>query len=47
MEYLTLNNGVQLPMLGYGTWNVRGESGKAAVLTALELGYRLIDTAQM
>lgn len=47
MDYLTLNNGVQLPMIGFGTWDVRGEAGKKAILTALELGYRLIDTAQM
>lgn len=47
MDYLTLNNGVQLPMVGFGTWDVRGEAGKQAILTALELGYRLIDTAQM
>lgn len=47
MDYLTLNNGVQLPMVGFGTWDVRGEVGKNAILTALELGYRLIDTAQM
>lgn len=47
MDYLTLNNGVQLPMVGFGTWDVRGEAGKNAILTALELGYHLIDTAQM
>ena len=45
MDYLKLNNGVQLPMVGFGTWDVRGEAGKNAILTALELGYRLIDTA--
>lgn len=47
MEYLTLNNGMQMPMIGFGTWDVRGEAGKNVILTALELGYRLIDTAQM
>lgn len=47
MDALTLNNEVQLPMIGFGTWDVRGEAGKHAILTALELGYRLIDTAQM
>lgn len=47
MEYLTLNNGVQMPLVGFGSWDVRGETGKKALLTALELGYRLIDTAQM
>lgn len=47
MEYFTLNNGVQLPVVGFGTWDVRGEKGKQCILDALELGYRLIDTAQM
>ena len=47
MEYLTLNNGVKMPLIGFGTWNVRGTEGKQAILQALELGYRLIDTAQM
>lgn len=47
MDYLTLNNGVQLPMIGFGTWDVQGEKGKQCILDALELGYRLIDTAQM
>lgn len=47
MEYLTLNNGVQMPMIGFGTWDVRGKQGKRSILEALETGYRLIDTAQM
>ena len=47
METFSLNNGVKLPVVGFGTWDVRGEEGKRAILTALELGYRLIDTAQM
>ena len=47
MEYVTLNNGVQLPMIGFGTWDVRGEAGKKMILTALDSGYRLIDTGQM
>lgn len=47
METLTLNNGIQMPLVGFGTWDVRGETGKRAILTALELGYRLLDTAQM
>lgn len=42
-----MNNGVKLPAVGFGTWDVRGEVGKNAILAALELGYRLIDTAQM
>ncbi len=47
MEYFTLNNGVQMPLIGFGTWDIRGEEGKKAILSALEIGYRLIDTAQM
>lgn len=47
MDTLTLNNGIQMPLVGFGTWDVRGETGKRAILTALELGYRLLDTAQM
>ena len=47
MEYVTLNNGVRMPAVGFGTWDVRGESGRQAIIQALELGYRLLDTAQM
>ena len=47
MNNLTLNNGVQMPMVGFGTWDVREEKGKRCIQDALELGYRLIDTAQM
>ena len=47
MEYLTLNNGIEMPMVGFGTWDIRSEAGKKCILEALELGYRLIDTAQM
>ena len=47
MEYCTLNNGLSMPMLGYGTWDVRGKEGKRALLEAIDCGYRLIDTAQM
>lgn len=47
MEYTKLNNGHVLPMVGYGTWDVRGDKGKKTILQALECGYRLIDTATM
>ena len=45
-KHLTLNNGVKIPMLGFGTWCI--DDGRAAetVRTAIELGYRHIDTAQ-
>jgi 2,5-diketo-D-gluconate reductase B len=39
--------GIALPKLGLGTWRLQGESGRAAVESALELGYRHIDTAEM
>ena len=47
MEYLALNNGVRMPLAGFGTWTLRGETGKRCILDALETGYRLLDTAQM
>ena len=47
MNDMTLNNNVRMPMIGFGTWDSRGEAGKQSILTALDLGYRLIDTAQM
>ncbi|MFJ6695071.1 aldo/keto reductase [Streptomyces sp. NPDC091272] len=42
---LTLNNGVEMPQLGFGVWQVPDEEATAAVSTALEAGYRSIDTA--
>lgn len=42
---ITLNDGKQIPILGYGTWDVRGAEGQKAIESALELGYRHIDTA--
>lgn len=47
MDYFILNNGVKMPMIGFGTWDIRGVQGKRSILEALETGYRLIDTAQM
>lgn len=46
MEYVTLNNGVKMPMLGYGVFQVANDETERCVSDALELGYRLIDTAQ-
>lgn len=40
-----LYNGVMIPCLGLGTWQTDGETTIASVLSALEAGYRLIDTA--
>lgn len=47
MEFLTLNNGIKMPILGLGTWDLRGEQCIKAVTAAINEGYRLIDTAQM
>jgi len=38
-------NGTRIPALGFGTWHLRGESGRDAVRYALDVGYRHIDTA--
>lgn len=46
MEYVTLNNGVKMPMEGFGVFQVpEADVCKQAVLDAIETGYRLIDTA--
>lgn len=45
MQYVTLNNGVTMPMAGIGTFLLSPDEAKASVLYALECGYRLIDTA--
>ncbi|WP_028518850.1 aldo/keto reductase [Ruminococcus flavefaciens] len=47
MLYKTLNNGIKMPMLGYGTFQVNDAAEcKNSVLEAIRAGYRLIDTAQ-
>lgn len=45
MEYATLNNGIKMPMAGIGTFLLTPDEAEASVLSALENGYRLIDTA--
>ncbi|MEG0275792.1 MAG: aldo/keto reductase [Coprobacillus sp.] len=45
MEYIKFNNGVEIPMIGYGTLHIPPENTKTCVLEALQCGYRLIDTA--
>jgi len=44
---ITLNNGTVIPQLGFGVYQVEPDQTKDATLTALEVGYRHIDTAQM
>lgn len=46
MEYLTLNNGIQMPLAGFGTFMLNGETCTNAVTTAIKTGYRMIDTAE-
>ncbi len=46
MEYTTLNNGVKMPRLGYGVYQVTSEECERCVLDAISVGYRAIDTAQ-
>ena len=46
MEYVTLSNGVKMPMLGYGVYQVPADECEHCVSDALEAGYRSIDTAQ-
>lgn len=45
MKYATLNNGVKMPMAGIGTFLLTPDEAEASVLSALQCGYRLIDTA--
>ncbi|NEE32502.1 aldo/keto reductase, partial [Streptomyces sp. SID7982] len=42
---LTLNNGLDMPQLGFGVWQVPDDEAEKAVATAIETGYRSIDTA--
>lgn len=46
MYYVTLSNGIKMPILGYGVYQVSKEECTNCVLTAIKEGYRLIDTAQ-
>ena len=46
METIKLRNGVQVPMLGYGVYQVTPDECERCVEDALSLGYRHIDTAQ-
>ena len=46
MLYTTLNNGVKMPILGYGTYQIPNSEAQRCVEDAISVGYRLIDTAQ-
>jgi diketogulonate reductase-like aldo/keto reductase len=42
---VTLNNGVEMPLVGFGTWQLRGQEAYDATRYAVEIGYRHLDTA--
>lgn len=46
MEYIKLNNGIEMPILGYGVYQVSPEECERCVMNAIGAGYRSIDTAQ-
>ncbi|KIR03583.1 oxidoreductase, aldo/keto reductase family [Lachnospiraceae bacterium TWA4] len=46
MDYITLNNGVKMPQLGYGVYQTPVEDTERCVLDAIKIGYRSFDTAQ-
>ena len=46
MDYVTLNNGIKMPQLGYGVYQTPPEDTERCVLEAIEVGYHSIDTAQ-
>ncbi|AEM82306.1 aldo/keto reductase [Streptomyces violaceusniger] len=45
VPFITLNNGVRIPQLGFGVWQIPDDEAQVAVRTALDAGYRSIDTA--
>ena len=45
MEYLTLNNGVQMPLVGFGTFMLGGENCRNTAAAAIQSGYRMVDEA--
>ncbi|GGE33193.1 oxidoreductase [Pullulanibacillus camelliae] len=47
MDFVTLNNGLKMPQLGFGVWQVEDDQATAAVSKALESGYTSIDTAMI
>ncbi|HEY9576661.1 MAG TPA: aldo/keto reductase [Pseudobacillus sp.] len=47
MNFVTLNNGLKMPQLGFGVWQVEDDQATVAVTKAIEVGYRSIDTAMV
>ncbi len=46
MKYVKLNNGIEMPILGFGVYQIPKEETKKCVLDAIKVGFRAIDTAQ-
>lgn len=46
MNYIKLNNGIEMPQMGYGVFQVSPDECERCVADALSVGYRMIDTAQ-
>lgn len=46
MEYIKLNSGVEMPILGFGVYHISKAETKKCVLDAIKVGFRAIDTAQ-
>ena len=46
MDFVTLSNGVKMPVLGFGVFQIDAKETEQRVLDAIRAGYRLIDTAQ-
>ena len=46
MEYVELNNGIKMPKMGFGVYQITKDDTERCVLDAIKVGYRLIDTAQ-
>lgn len=42
---ITLNDGMTVPVIGLGTYKLKGNGGVNAILSAMDIGYRLIDSA--
>ena len=46
-DTVTLTNGARMPLLGFGTWQIKGEDATRSTAAALEAGYRHVDTAHV
>lgn len=46
MKYVKLNNGIEMPQMGYGVYQVSPQECERCVTDALSVGYRMVDTAQ-